>query len=349
MKHKQILTIILLLIIFALVASMFACNGKPAAGTVDGNDNDGVGMTDIAADSGYQSTGYYRPWTIDEFLEYSKEPLAVAEVEIIDTIPRDTYYKYEHELFSNPTLHVFYNAKVTAIYYTDDDFKKSENIIFCSPSAVETHNYNFGDKFLCILTGVEDIYYDNPNFKNVYGAYSGRENMYDIKNIDNETYVIRKIHSIENLFELDLPASQKENIVDEINRIDPSYFKSDAEEKFNKSSTTDTREFARELLRSLYKDPEPANSEKYMTYYEDFTDALVNYIIAYRTNEKISNDDEFNSMQTSEDVIETTEENEKEIITESAEINKTEVIVETTEAVENEIINETTEVNENEK
>ena len=185
-------------------------------------------------------------YEMDVFLQLAVHPFAVAEIEIIDTIPCETYGKYELDGIGEMSWYVFYNAKVTNIYYADDNFTKneSENIVFKSGSDEESHNYTSGDKFICILVSCEESC-GSDKYKNVYGSYFGSDNMFDIKNIDGTDYVIRKTDSPENLFDLDLSHSAKENIINKVGIVD----------------------------------------EKYITYYDGFADALVGYIKAYNENE----------------------------------------------------------------
>ena len=204
-------------------------------------------------------TSYNSTWTLtlDEVLDRVNYPFVIAEVEIIDIIPRDTYDKYETELLLEMSNYIFYNAKVNAIYYTDNDSKMdSENIVFRRVYFDEENNYNTGDKVLCILVYGEAKY--GTNYKNVYNpSFIG-----DIKNIDNEKFIIREAPPTENLFNMDLSSSQKDNIVNEVNRR-------------NQSNS----------IKYI------AESMRYITYYDDFKDAFVDYVRTYRENQKKSDND----------------------------------------------------------
>ena len=309
MKRKTILFIptILIMLSFLSGCGNFVVSQEPQ-----------TSITDEIEQIGQSQFSGGIPLTLDEVLERAIYPLAVAEIEIIDTIPRETYDKYEHELLFDMSYYVFYNAKIT-VYYTDDNFKNSEYIVFRHGLFNnELKNYNSGDQILCTLMSNEEIYGDN--YKNVYNATS----IFDIENVDNTNFVIRKAGAKENLFDLELSSVQKENIVSKINEVDLSNSKIDNTEsdRFGSSFEMDFDE-----------------SENYIAYYDEFKDALVNYVQIYRENEK-KVDGDFNAIQT---IV--TDENEK--ITETIESDNDETI-ETTKMDKNEDIIETTEVNENE-
>jgi hypothetical protein len=257
--------------------------------------------------------------TLDEVLERANYPLAVAEVEIIDIIPRDTYDKYEHELLFDMSYYVFYNAKVNPVYYADDDFKiENENIIFRRFCVDESQNYTAGDKILCILVYGEAKY--GNKYKNIYNpSFVG-----DIKSVDNEKFIIRQVPPTENLFNMDLSSSKKDNIFNEVSRTNQA------------NSIAYIEEF-----------------ERYITYYDDFKDAFVDYVRAYRVNEKKSDNDS-NSIQKEDETMEVTdkiEADENDTVIEKTEVNVNETIEEVTNNIdenENEVFIETLEVNENE-
>ena len=254
MKKRIVFTAIPLLIILAIAIPLFACGAKPQTDDI-GNDKKQQNIDDSEdiQESG-QSYGSFNFLTIDEVLERAIYPLAVAEIEIIDTIPRDTYDKYESDLLFDMSYHVFYNAKAI-IYYTDDDFSiKSEHIVFMrfhngSP------NHNSGDKILCTLMSDEEIYGDN--YKNIYNPTS----IFEIKSVGNKDIVIRKFGAKENLFDLELSSEQKESIISQIRKTDIDSTASDRTDRNDES-------------------------EEYIAYYDDFIDVFVNYVKSYRENQK---------------------------------------------------------------
>jgi hypothetical protein len=108
--------------------------------------------------------------------------------------------------------------------------------------------------------GVEELY--GESHKNVYGSYSGSNSIFDIKTVDNADFAIRKFGPEENLFDLELSFTQKENIVSRIQEFDSSASRNGNSETFL------------------------AESEMYMAYYDDFKNALVNYVKYYRENDR---------------------------------------------------------------
>jgi hypothetical protein len=161
-------------------------------------------------------TAYSRSYdTIDEILEkyINRCSIALAEVEIINLIDYNEYEKFK--IGNIPITEIYYNAQINEVLYQDDDFNYKKDIIFC----IDTYTkFNDGDKFICIL-GQNASTADNPNYINVYGALSGENTVFVIKETDNEKYIVRKSAGIpQNEYGIDLSLSEKRQLSEHMDK-----------------------------------------------------------------------------------------------------------------------------------
>ena len=147
-----------------------------------------------------------------ELIKVHNDIFAVAEVEIVSIVPRNTYNKYDHpDLFRPISGYIFYNAKITKVYYEDDDFFESDNIIFLDIIRNESGIFQERNKFIALISSLERDF--GETYSGVYSSFSNPDVIFSISTISDQEYIIRNADDAnKNIFNLDLADSQKETL-----------------------------------------------------------------------------------------------------------------------------------------